>query len=117
MSNPLSSGLGRPESKPDLKMDTSSPPVADRDHSIANISGINPVTTKRQVAAMLADLLGVDNLEDDDNFFMLGGHSLLGTQLIMRVYDAFGVDLSLRTVFTQPTVAGISAEIDRLLAH
>jgi acyl carrier protein len=51
----------------------------------------------------------------NDNFFFLGGHSLLGTQLIARVRDSFGVELPLRTVFDLPTVAEISAAIENLL--
>jgi acyl carrier protein len=51
----------------------------------------------------------------NDNFFLLGGHSLLGTQVIARVRDGFDVELSLRTLFEAPTVAQLSAEIERLL--
>lgn len=91
--------------------------AATGDSSVTTDHRCNPASTKLQIAAIVADLLGLEKVEDDDNFFMLGGHSLLGTQLIMRVHDAFGVDLSLRTVFTQPTVAGISAELDRLIAQ
>lgn len=60
---------------------------------------------EQRVARILAKLLSLDQVNPTDNFFFLGGHSLLGTQLITRLGDAFGVDLSLKTLFDHPTVA------------
>jgi acyl carrier protein len=57
--------------------------------------------------------LGVEQVGIDDNFFMLGGHSLLGTQVIMRVVDVFGVEMPLRTIFNAPTVRLLAAEIEK----
>ena len=74
----------------------------------------NPV--ERRLAELVAALLGVSRVGAGDNFFLLGGHSLLGTQLIARLRDAFGVDLPLRTVFDHPTVAGLAAEVERAIA-
>ena len=58
-------------------------------------------------------MLGVDRVGIDDNFFTRGGHSLLGAQLIANITDVFGVELSLLTVFDDPTVRGISAAIEQ----
>ncbi|MCA1606541.1 MAG: phosphopantetheine-binding protein, partial [Acidobacteria bacterium] len=46
-----------------------------------------------------------------DNFFQMGGHSLLGTLLMSRVCDAFNTDLSLRNLFESPTIAGLARTI------
>ena len=65
--------------------------------------------------SFLTGLLKVDRVSRDDNFFNLGGHSLMGAQLIAKVYQRFAVELSLRSLFDHPTIAEISAEIERLL--
>ena len=75
-----------------------------------------PVTELEEyLVDTVAELLGSDSVAVDDNFFLLGGHSLLGAQLIARIADRFGVELPLRTLFDQPTVAGMAAEVERLL--
>jgi amino acid adenylation domain-containing protein len=72
--------------------------------------------TEKTVAGMLAGLLGVERVDVEENFFALGGHSLLGAQLIARVRSTIGVEMSLLVLFEGPTVAELSAEIERLLA-
>ncbi|HEY5314420.1 MAG TPA: non-ribosomal peptide synthetase [Pirellulales bacterium] len=67
-----------------------------------------------KVAALVASLLNDASVSRDDNFFLLGGHSMLAAQLVTRVRDLFGVDVGLRQLFTSPTIAGLSAEISRL---
>jgi acyl carrier protein len=70
---------------------------------------------EHHLAGFLSALLRVDRVGREDNFFMLGGHSLMGAQLIAKIQENFGVELSLRTLFEEPTVRGMSAEIERLI--
>ena len=64
---------------------------------------------------IVAELLGLSRVRVDENFFMLGGHSLLGAQLIARIGSRFGVEMSLRSLFDTPTVAEMATEVERLL--
>jgi amino acid adenylation domain-containing protein len=67
------------------------------------------------LSVVLSGLLGVSKVASDDNFFTLGGHSLMGAQLIAKIRENFGVELSLRTLFEEPTPRGMSLEIERLI--
>lgn len=67
------------------------------------------------LVAIVAELLGLETVGTDENFFTLGGHSLLGAQVIARIGDRFGVEMSLRSLFDQPTVAEMAVEVERLL--
>ena len=71
---------------------------------------------EKGVAETLAGLLKIRSVAASDNFFLLGGHSLLAVQFVSRLRDSFGVEITLRHLFDTPTVAGISATIDDLLA-
>jgi acyl carrier protein len=70
--------------------------------------------TEMRIAEIVGELLQLDEIDVDDNFFMLGGHSLLGAQLIARLRQSFGVDIALRSLFEAPTVAALSSEVERL---
>ncbi|MFE2406687.1 condensation domain-containing protein, partial [Streptomyces rubiginosohelvolus] len=63
------------------------------------------------MCTLFADVLGVPHTSPTDNFFDLGGHSLLGTRLINRIRSTLGVDLPIRRLFQQPTPAGLAAAV------
>jgi aryl carrier-like protein len=67
-----------------------------------------------QISGMVASMLGLPSIDAEENFFMVGGHSMLGMELVARIRDTFGVKLTLRQLFTAPTVAALSAEVAQL---
>jgi len=71
--------------------------------------------TEESLVEILAALLEVERVGTDDNFFLLGFHSLLATQVATRVYERFGIQLGLRHLFEAKTVGRLAAELDRQL--
>ncbi|MCA1682194.1 MAG: condensation domain-containing protein, partial [Actinobacteria bacterium] len=73
---------------------------------------VAPRTPAEQILAEVwAQVLGVDRVGVQDNFFELGGDSILSIQVISRVRAAFGVEVSVRSLFTSPTVTGLAGVI------
>ena len=68
--------------------------------------------TEQGLARIWCDVLGTDVIGIDDDFFALGGHSLNATRVVARVRDSFGVELSLRDLFSQPTIFALASAID-----
>ena len=100
------------------KLDRAALPAPTAANTLADRVYVAPRTrVEERVVAILAELLGLEQVGVDDNFFFLGGHSLLGTQLIARIRNTFDVELSLRAVFDSPTAAELSDQIERLLSR
>ncbi|MEM9292774.1 MAG: amino acid adenylation domain-containing protein [Acidobacteriota bacterium] len=69
-----------------------------------------------RVAALWRELLRIPEVPVDEDFFAIGGHSLMVTQLLSRLQEAFAVEIPLRTLFDHPTVAGQARWLSRRLA-
>lgn len=67
-----------------------------------------------RLAALWTAALGIEPIGVEDNFFALGGHSMLGTQLVAQVRTAFGIDFPMRELFDAATVAEMA---ERVVAH
>ena len=68
---------------------------------------------EQSLVRLWGDVLGVKQIGVHDNFFHIGGHSILGTQLVSRIRDAFHVDLPLRSLFEAPTIKELSLHVQR----
>ncbi len=62
------------------------------------------------LCSLYTEILGVPDVGIDDDFFALGGHSLLVTRLISKIRKAFGVEVSIQTVFSARTVAALAEQ-------
>ncbi|HEX6745680.1 MAG TPA: amino acid adenylation domain-containing protein [Longimicrobium sp.] len=69
---------------------------------------------EERVAAVWAEILGVDDVELDANLYALGGNSILAVRIVNRVAEALGVQVPLRQLFQAPTVEGMAAIVRRL---
>lgn len=68
--------------------------------------------TEGIIAAIWREVLEVDRIGIDDNFFSIGGHSLIATRVALRVNSSFQIDLPLRRLFELPTIAELAEAID-----
>jgi len=71
---------------------------------------------EQKLAGIWAEVLKVKEVGVDQNFFELGGHSLLVLQVMARIRREFDVELGVRTMFEEPTIAGLASEVERARA-
>jgi amino acid adenylation domain-containing protein len=70
--------------------------------------------TEQLVAGIWSRVLGVEEVDLEDDFFALGGHSLLATQVVSSLQRTFGVSVMLRQLFQGPTVSSLAAAVESL---
>jgi amino acid adenylation domain-containing protein len=100
---------------PNGKIDREALPMPSSVERSAKATFVPPGTpTEETVAALFAEILKVDEVGRDDHFFRLGGHSLMATQMIASISEAFNIRFSAIDFFARPTVAALAERIETL---
>jgi amino acid adenylation domain-containing protein len=97
---------------PNGKLDRRALPAPDDTDRRERDDYVAPRTpVEEMLAGIWASVLRLERVGIRDNFFVLGGHSLLATQVVSRVRTAIGIELPLRALFEDPTVADLAARV------
>ncbi|HWP42475.1 MAG TPA: amino acid adenylation domain-containing protein [Blastocatellia bacterium] len=97
------------------KADYRALPSLDEARQRARQSYVAPRTpTETIVAGIWKDVLGLTDVGIYDNFFSLGGHSLMATQVISRMQAAFHMDIPMRLVFDNPSIADVALAVTEM---
>jgi len=98
------------------KTDRSALPEPSEENSLPESGSREPNSEiEEALLTLVRGLLKSDDIGVEDDFFLMGGHSLLGTQLVLRARESFGVMLTLRDLFEAGTVAGLAERIEVLI--
>jgi amino acid adenylation domain-containing protein len=110
--------LSRLPRKPNGKLDRAALPEPGSARPHLESDYVAPATpVEEALAEIWQEVLGLDRVGANDRFFDLGGHSLLATQVLARLRETFDVDVPVRALFEQPSVAGLAAALMALAPH
>ncbi len=103
---------------PNGKIDYKALPKPESVRTAKKRATIPPGTpVEKRLVEIAAPLLGLEqeSISIDDNFFLIGGNSLMGIQFVAQIADAFGIEFPLRTLFEKPTVQLLAQAIEQTI--
>ncbi|TDP95213.1 SDR family NAD(P)-dependent oxidoreductase [Labedaea rhizosphaerae] len=114
---PLAEVFARTENLTTESLESTEDDVAERPQRIAGSDYVPPSgELETKLAALWQEVLGAGQVGADDDFFELGGNSLVAVQLIAQVRSVLGVKLPMQTLFEGATVARMAARVEQLRA-
>jgi microcystin synthetase protein McyA len=99
---------------PNGKVDRNALPAPEVTQLLSESDFIAPSTTIEETLVNIwTEILGIDNIGVHYNFFNLGGHSLLATRVASQIRQIFHIEIPLRRIFEEPTIAGLAKDIEK----
>ncbi|MEG4010797.1 MULTISPECIES: amino acid adenylation domain-containing protein [unclassified Microcoleus] len=102
-----------PNGKVDRRALPAAPSTLETETESSFVAPSNSV--EEAIASIWCEVMGIERIGIHQNFFELGGHSLMAGQIVFRLGNQLSVDLSLRTLFLAPTIAGLATEVSKQL--
>ncbi|NET61491.1 MAG: AMP-binding protein, partial [Symploca sp. SIO2E6] len=99
---------------PNGKVDRKELPAPDFANSLSTEYVAPETETEKVLAEIWREVLGIEQIGIHDNFFDLGGHSLMATQVVSLVRQVLSVELSLSKLFESPTIAQLSTDLEAM---
>ncbi|WXH33848.1 D-alanine--D-alanyl carrier protein ligase [Myxococcus stipitatus] len=97
------------------KLDRRALPVPEAGAGVSEHAYVPPATAMEELlAAIWKDVLRVEQVGRHDDFFALGGHSLVATQVVARLRSSRGVEVPLRALFEAPTLEGFARKVEHV---
>jgi amino acid adenylation domain-containing protein len=102
---------------PNGKVDRRALSLSTNGRSILDHGHVGALTdTQEKLAQIWREVLEIEQMGIEDNFFELGGHSLMVMQVVARIRKVFGVEVPVISLFEEPTIAGLAAEVEEAKA-
>lgn len=101
---------------PNGKLDRKALPIPERmaiSRDVFAMHDLNPI--QRSIAAIWAELLQIDSFSVSDNFFDLGGNSVLLVHMLAELLQTFGVEIPIQVAFSDPSLGGLGDAIENML--
>jgi len=102
---------------PNGKVDRKALPAPDLAASLSTKFVAPETTTEKTLADIWTEVLGIKQVGIHDNFFDLGGHSLMATQVVSRIREALSVELPLQSLFEKTDIGSLAKELEIYLAQ
>ncbi|NTX63938.1 non-ribosomal peptide synthase/polyketide synthase [Myxococcus sp. CA051A] len=100
---------------PNGKLDRRALPVPESGAMVSGAAHVPPATPMEEaLASIWAEVLRVERVGRHDDFFALGGHSLVATQVVARLRASLGVEVPLRALFEAPTLEALARKVDQV---